>query len=187
VSRKLLSDRYLPPPREACPEGVQLQARVNSGARRRFRFRGEVHLMTERHTELSPLVLLAEDDRDSREMYALALELAGFRIVQADTGTQALARVAEESPDVVVTDLNLPDVDGYELCQRWKRDPRTSQIPVVLLTGASFDDELDRARRAGCARVLIKPFPPDHLGRELTEVLAAAGSVRRPPAQSSPH
>ena len=137
--------------------------------------------------DLSPLVLLAEDDRDSREMYALALELAGFRIVQADSGRQALARVAEVTPDVVVTDLNLPDVDGYELCERLKGDPRTSHMPVVFLTGASFSDELDRAQRVGCARVLIKPFPPDHLGRELTQVLAAAGSVRRPAAQSSRH
>lgn len=141
--------------------------------------------MTVPSNDLSPLVLLAEDDRDSREMYALALEMAGFRIVQADSGRQALARVAEAAPDVVVTDLNLPDVDGYELCERLKGDPRTSHMPVVFLTGASFGDELDRAKRAGCARVLIKPFPPDHLGRELTQVLAAAGSVRRPPAQSS--
>lgn len=130
---------------------------------------------------LSPLVLLAEDDRDSREMYALALELEGFRTAQADSGAQALARVAELSPDVVVTDLNLPDVDGYQLCERLKGNPRTSRTPVLALTGCAVADELERARRAGCARVLVKPFPPDHLGREISSVLSAA--VSRPPVQ----
>ena len=143
--------------------------------------------MTESRVELGPLVLLAEDDRDSREMYVLALELAGFRTAQADSGSEALKRVTELSPDVVVTDLNLPGVDGYELCARLKGDPRTSRTPVVALTGCSFADELDRAHRAGCARVLVKPFPPDHLGPELAQVLAAAGSVRRPSVQSSPN
>jgi CheY-like chemotaxis protein len=137
--------------------------------------------------ELGPLVLLAEDDRDSREMYALALEMAGFRTVQADTGPAALARAVDSAPDVVVTDLNLPGVDGYELCARLKGDPRTSATPVVFLTGRSYGDELDRARQVGCARVLIKPFPPDHLAPELARVLAAAGGVRRPAARSSPH
>ena len=143
--------------------------------------------MTKPDAALGPLVLLAEDDRDSREMYALALELEGFRTVQADNGPAALERAMDSSPDVVVTDLNLPGVNGYELCARLKGDSRTSRMPVVFLTGSSYGDELERAHQVGCARVLVKPFPPDSLGRELTQVLAAAGSVRRPAARSSPN
>lgn len=125
---------------------------------------------------LSPLVLLAEDDRDSREMYALALELEGFRTAQAESGPEALDRVAELAPDVVVTDLNLPGVDGFELCARLKGNPSTSRTPILALTGCSLGDELERAQRVGCARVLVKPFPPDHLGREISRVLSLAAS-----------
>src|SRR3970040_1678227 len=103
--------------------------------------------MTKPCAELGPLVLLAEDDRDSREMYALALELAGFRTVQADNGAAALERARDSSPDVVVTDLNLPGVDGYELCARLKGDSRTSRMPVVFLTGSSYGDEQERAHQ----------------------------------------
>ena len=131
--------------------------------------------MGEARPELSPLVLLAEDDHDSREMYVFALELAGFRTAQAGTGAEALARAAELAPDVIVTDLNLPGVDGYQLCARLKADPRTAHTPLLALTGSSLSEDVERARAAGCMRVLVKPFPPDHLGREITDALAASG------------
>ena len=129
------------------------------------------------------LVLLAEDDPDSREMYAVALALDGFQTIEAANGTEALARIAERVPDVVVTDLNLPGMNGLELCARLKGDARTQHVPIVALTGAALEEQVQRAQRAGCARVLIKPFPPDLLGREIAQVLAAAG-VMRPPARS---
>jgi CheY-like chemotaxis protein len=131
--------------------------------------------MGESRSELSPLVLLAEDDHDSREMYVFALELAGFRTAQAANGREALVRAAELSPDVIVTDLNLPGVDGYELCERLKADPATAQTLLLALTGSSLTEDVERARAAGCIRVLVKPFPPDHLGREISEALAASG------------
>lgn len=134
--------------------------------------------MGESRAGLSPLVLLAEDDHDSREMYVFALELAGFRTCQAASGEEALARAAELAPDVIVTDLNLPGVDGYELCERLKADPSTAHTQLLALTGSSLDEDVTRARAAGCTRVLIKPFPPDHLGREISEVLAASESRR---------
>jgi two-component system cell cycle response regulator DivK len=140
--------------------------------------------MMETDAALSPLVLLAEDDRDSREMYVVALELSGFRTAQADSGPQALDRIADLAPDIVVTDLHLPGLDGYELCARLKQNPRTRAIPIVALTGSALSDDVERAQRAGCARVLIKPFPPDLLGREIVQVLLAAGSLRRLPARS---
>jgi two-component system cell cycle response regulator DivK len=131
------------------------------------------------------VVLLAEDDDDSREMYALALELDGFETVEASNGAQALACVAERLPDVVVTDLHLPIVGGLELCERLKADVRTRDVPIIALTGSALDEQIERAQRAGCARVLIKPFAPDQLGRELAQVLAPTRSgVTAPPARS---
>jgi two-component system cell cycle response regulator DivK len=109
-------------------------------------------------------VLLVEDDREGRRMYAEWLTLAGFRVHQAHNGLQALERAFEAVPDVVVTDLNIPGIDGYELTRRLKQDPRTRAIPVLAVTGyAAFAADPSRAQRAGCDAVLEKPCSPEDL------------------------
>ena len=109
-------------------------------------------------------VLLVEDDQDGRRMYAEWLTGAGFRVSQAHNGLQALERALDLVPDVVVTDLNLPGIDGFELTRRLKQDPRTREIPVLAVTGyAAFAADPDRAHRAGCDAVLPKPCSPDDL------------------------
>lgn len=109
-------------------------------------------------------VLLVEDDRDGRRMYAEWLSQAGFRVEQAHNGLQALERAFETGPDVVVTDLNIPGIDGFELTRRLKQDPRTRAVPIVAITGyAAFAADPSRAKRAGCDLVLEKPCSPDDL------------------------
>jgi two-component system cell cycle response regulator DivK len=111
-----------------------------------------------------PSVLLVEDDQDGRRMYAEWLTGAGFRVSQAHNGLQALERALDLVPDVVVTDLNIPGIDGFELTRRLKQDPRTREIPVLAVTGyAAFAADPDRAHRAGCDAVLPKPCSPDDL------------------------
>ena len=111
-----------------------------------------------------PSVLLVEDDRDGRRMYAEWLLHAGFRVEQAHNGLQALERAFESGPDIVVTDLNIPGIDGFELTRRLKLDPRTKLVPVVAITGyAAFAADPSRARRAGCDAVLEKPCSPEDL------------------------
>jgi two-component system cell cycle response regulator DivK len=101
---------------------------------------------------------------DGRRMYAEWLTGAGFRVAQAHNGLQALERALDFLPDVVVTDLNIPGIDGFELTRRLKQDPRTCDIPVLAVTGyAAFAADPDRARRAGCDAVLPKPCSPDDL------------------------
>jgi two-component system cell cycle response regulator DivK len=113
---------------------------------------------------LQPSVLLVEDDRDGRRMYAEWLSHAGFRVEQAHNGLQALERAFESGPDVIVTDLNIPGIDGFELTRRLKLDPRTKTVPVLAITGyAAFAADPSRARRAGCAAVLEKPCTPEDL------------------------
>ena len=113
---------------------------------------------------LGPSILLVEDDRDGRQMYAGWLTQAGFRVEQAHNGLQALERALELVPDLVVTDLNIPGIDGFELTRRLKLDPRTSRVPVVAVTGyAAFAADPGRAQRAGCDVVLEKPCSPEHL------------------------
>jgi CheY-like chemotaxis protein len=121
------------------------------------------------------LVLLVEDDPTGREMYATALEQAGFRVAQAHNGLQALDKALELRPDVVVTDLAIPGIDGLELCRRLRVDPRTGRIPIIGITGYSgFVADPERATRAGCDRILIKPCLPDDLQREILRLLAQA-------------
>ena len=111
-----------------------------------------------------PRVLLVEDDGDGRRLYAMWLTEAGFTVKQAHNGLQALERAFENVPDIVVTDLNIPGIDGFELTRRLKLDPRTREVPVIAVTGyAAFQADPARARRAGCDVVLEKPCSPDDL------------------------
>ena len=114
--------------------------------------------------QVVPSVLLVEDDRDGRRMYAEWLVRAGFRVQQAHNGLQALDRAIEVSPDVIVTDLDIPGIDGFELTRRLRHDERTRSIPVLAVTGyAAFAADPERATRAGCDGVLPKPCSPDEL------------------------
>jgi len=125
------------------------------------------------------LVLLVEDDRDGRLLFAEWLLSAGLRVEQAHNGLQALERARDLLPDAILTDLNIPGIDGYELTRRLKSDPRTSSIPVLAVTGyAPFTQDPARADRAGCDVVLLKPCDPDVLVRTLTALITEARGRR---------
>ena len=97
-------------------------------------------------------------------MYAEWLTQAGYRVDEAHNGLQALERAFQTRPDVVVTDLNIPGIDGYELTRRLKQDPRTKAVPVLAVTGyAAFAADPARAQRAGCDAVLEKPCSAEDL------------------------
>ena len=118
------------------------------------------------------IVLLVEDDQDGRRMYAEWLTEAGFLVDQAHNGLQALERAFDSRPDVVVTDLNIPGIDGFELTRRLKQDPRTTSIPVLAVTGyVAFASDPGRARRAGCDLVLQKPCSPDDLEAAIRTII----------------
>jgi CheY-like chemotaxis protein len=124
-------------------------------------------------SETAHIVLLVEDDRDGRRMYADWLTAAGFRVDQAHNGLQALERAFDSCPDVVVTDLNIPGIDGFELTRRLKHDSRTRDVPVLAVTGyAAFASDPERARRAGCDAVLSKPCSPEELESAIRGLIA---------------
>ena len=85
--------------------------------------------------ESGPVVLLVEDDQDGRRMYADWLKNAGFRVDEAHNGLQALERALDSRPQIVVTDLNIPGIDGFELTRRLRQDSRTRDVPVIAVTG----------------------------------------------------
>jgi two-component system, cell cycle response regulator DivK len=126
-----------------------------------------------------PLVLLVEDDRDGRLLFADWLLSAGFRVEQAHNGLQALERARDLLPDAILTDLNIPGIDGYELTRRLKADLRTSPIPVLAITGyGPFTQDPGRAERAGCDLILTKPCDLEQLSRTLTALITEARGRR---------
>ena len=123
-----------------------------------------------------PLVLIVEDEVDLRQLYAQELAMSGFDVIQAGNGEDAIATISAREPDVVLMDLSLPIVDGWEATRRLKADGRTAHIPVVALTAHDGSGELQRATRAGCDWFVPKPCPPDALITEVRRILD-----RRPP------
>ena len=120
-----------------------------------------------------PLVLLVEDQADLRQLYAEQLTLSGFDVIQAANGADAIADTTTHGPDVVLMDLSLPGIDGWEATRRLKADAHTAHIPIVALTAYDGAGELQRATSAGCDWFVPKPCPPDALVAELRRVLAA--------------
>jgi two-component system cell cycle response regulator DivK len=119
-----------------------------------------------------PLVLLVDDDADTREMYTAALSFLGCFAIAASDAASAYARACHRLPDIIVTDVVMPDGDGWSLMRDLKADPRTSAIPVVVLTGYAGINVPARARAEGCAAFLLKPCLPEHLLGELTRVIS---------------
>jgi CheY-like chemotaxis protein len=125
-----------------------------------------------------PLVLIVDDYDDNREMYSSYLEFAGMRVAEAANGKEALAKTTELMPDLIVMDLSLPGVDGWQATRIIKQDARTRHILVLALTGHALEGASQGAREAGCDGFLTKPCLPEDLCREIERMLAAAAGAR---------
>jgi two-component system, cell cycle response regulator DivK len=119
-----------------------------------------------------PLVLVVDDYQDAREMYAEYLEFSGFRVAEAKNGQEALDKAFELTPDVILMDLSLPVMDGWEATRRLKGDARTRHIPVVALTGHALKGHSDNANEAGCDAYVTKPCLPDALVDQVRKMIA---------------
>ena len=112
-------------------------------------------------------------------MYAEWLAQAGFRVIQAHNGFQALERLVEDVPDVVVIDLNIPGIDGFELTRRLRQHPTTAHVPVLAVTGyAPFAATPERALRAGCDAMLLKPYSPENFEVAIRNLIDHRQSTR---------
>ena len=118
-----------------------------------------------------PLVLVVEDYQDAREMYAAYLQFSGFDVAEAQNGVEAVEKATELLPDIVLMDLALPKMDGWEATRRLKADPRTRHIPIVALTGHALAGHAEGAREAGCDSFVTKPCLPDALVAEIRRLL----------------
>lgn len=118
-----------------------------------------------------PLVLVVEDYQDAREMYAAYLQFSGFAVAEAGNGIEAIEKTHELLPDIVLMDLALPRMDGWEATRRLKNDERTRHIPIVALTGHALAGHAEGAREAGCDAFVTKPCLPDALVAEIKRLL----------------
>jgi two-component system cell cycle response regulator DivK len=123
-----------------------------------------------------PRVLLVDDYPDAREMYTEYLEFSGFEVVEAGNGKEALQRAVDTAPDIILMDLSLPVMDGWEATRRLKADERTTSIPVVALTGHALAGISEGAKKAGCDAFVTKPCLPEDLVREIRKVLSCRSS-----------
>ena len=118
-----------------------------------------------------PLVLVVDDAADARLLYGEYLEYLGFRVETAANGEQAVQSARREWPAIIIMDLAMPDVDGWQAIRRLKSDPLTADIPIVALSAHAFGEEPQRAREAGADLCLSKPCLPSQLARVIRAML----------------
>jgi DNA-binding response OmpR family regulator len=108
-------------------------------------------------------ILIAEDARDIRDLVAFSLEHRGYEVIVTVDGESALEQVYSERPDLVLLDVRMPRIDGYEVCRRMKRDRALADIPVVFLSAKGQEAEVDQGMQAGAQEYILKPFSLDDL------------------------
>jgi CheY-like chemotaxis protein len=121
----------------------------------------------------SPLILVVDDYQDAREMYAEYLQFSGYRVAEARNGNEAVEQALALKPDLILMDLSLPGMDGWEATRRLKADESTKHIPIVALTGHALAGASEGARKAGCDSFVTKPCLPDDLVVEVRRMLNA--------------
>jgi two-component system cell cycle response regulator DivK len=134
-------------------------------------------------SDVMPLILLVEDFDDAREMYREFLEFSGFRVITARDGREALEQARELDPDLVLMDLSLPGIDGWEATRILKNDAATSHLTIVALSAHALAAEGERARKAGCDGFIAKPCLPGDL---LTQIATYLGQDGSPDGETRP-
>jgi CheY-like chemotaxis protein len=128
-----------------------------------------------RRVKQPPLILVVDDFEDAQEMYKQYLEFSGYRTATAANGKEAVEKANQLAPDLILMDLSLPVMDGWEATRRLKSSGRTRDIPVVALTGHALSGHSERAREAGCDAFVTKPCLPDELVAEIQRMLEGRG------------
>jgi CheY-like chemotaxis protein len=122
-------------------------------------------------------ILVVDDDPDGRELAGEALGQAGARVVTAASALEAIATAETEAPDVIVAEIGMPLVNGYELAQRLRRDPRTAAIPLVALTAYGGAEAREAALQAGFQACMMKPYDPAALASLVAGLITPIGSA----------
>jgi two-component system, cell cycle response regulator DivK len=125
-----------------------------------------------------PLILVVDDFEDGREMYASYLRFSGYRVDEAADGREALDKAFALLPDIILMDLSLPGIDGWQATRELKQDARTAKIPIVALTGHALEAHSRSAKEAGCDAFIVKPCMPMDLLNEIKRILDNSTAAR---------
>jgi DNA-binding response OmpR family regulator len=121
-------------------------------------------------------ILVAEDERDIRELIGFTLRFAGFEVVLTANGIEAIEKAPEVQPDLILLDVRMPKMTGYEVCRQLKENPVTSTIPIVFLSAKGQEGEIKEGLDVGAVEYIVKPFAPDDLTNQVRDVLRRLGA-----------
>ena len=121
-------------------------------------------------------ILIAEDERDIRDLIAFTLRFAGHEVFTASNGEEAVELAPKVNPDLILMDVRMPRMTGYEACKIMKADPGLKDIPVVFLSAKGQESEIQQGLASGAEEYLLKPFAPDQLTSRVKVILAKFGN-----------
>ncbi len=124
-----------------------------------------------------PLILVAEDERDIRDLIVFTLQISGFEVVQVPNGEEAFHKATEIEPDLILMDVRMPKMTGYEACKALKEQENTQNIPVVFLSAKGQEAEISTGLELGAVEYFLKPFAPDELAERVNKILADHGKI----------
>jgi two-component system cell cycle response regulator DivK len=124
---------------------------------------------------MSARILIVEDQEDNRAILRDLLTAAGYRLIEATTGEEGVLLAERERPDLILMDIQLPVIDGYETTRRIRSNPALKAIPIIAVTSYALSGDDAKARAAGCNAYVTKPFSPRQLLAKVREYLPAGG------------
>lgn len=120
-------------------------------------------------------ILVAEDEFDIRELLRFSLEFSGYAVITAPNGAEAVTLAKMHLPDLIMLDVRMPLMTGFEACKQIKADENTRHIPVVFLSAKGQETEMEQGSAMGAEAYILKPFAPNELSEQVTAILAKHG------------
>jgi two-component system cell cycle response regulator DivK len=120
---------------------------------------------------MSKKILVVEDTEDNRQILRDLLSIAGYDVIEALDGAEGIAKASEHKPNLILMDIQMPVMDGYEATRRIKADPALASIPVIAVTSYALSGDEQKARDAGCDAYMAKPFSPRQMLAKIREIL----------------
>ena len=124
-----------------------------------------------------PLILVAEDERDIRELIVFTLQIADFKVVEVPNGEEAVKKALEIKPDLILMDVRMPKMTGFEACKALKQQEKTKGIPVIFLSAKGQESEISTGLDLGAEDYFLKPFAPDDLILRVNKILTKYGKI----------
>ena len=119
----------------------------------------------------NPKILVAEDERDIRELIVFSLKLNEYDVTDVPNGEEAVQKALEIIPDLIMLDVRMPKMTGYEACEALKKTPETQDIPIIFLSAKGQEGEIQQGKELGAEAYFLKPFAPDELLEQVTNIL----------------